>query len=118
MPGHYGTGTKKKKKKKVVKSSYLPGNNAFSKASQSLSSTVLSLFLTIARTISSASFFIADPRRKANKIGSIILSIILKIKKDREIGQPTVKLPCFNPISRILWLSDLLCIDHQASRLI
>ena len=74
-------------KRKRRKSSYLPGNSALSKASQSLSSTVLSVFLTIARTISSASFFIADPRRKANKIGSIILSIIFKIKKDREIGQ-------------------------------
>ena len=29
-----------------------------------------------------------------------------------------LRLPCFNPISRIVWLSDLLCIDHQASRLI
>ena len=78
---------RKRKKRKAVKSNYLPGNKAFSKTSQRRSSTVLSVFLTIARTISSASFFIADPRRKANKIGSIILSIIFKIKKDREIGQ-------------------------------
>ena len=103
MPGHYGTGTKKKKKKKAVKSSYLPGNNALSKASTNLSSTVLSDFFTIAFAISSKSFFNADPRRKAKMIGSIILSIIFKIKKDREMGQSnSLRLPCLNPISRII----------------
>ena len=44
--------------------------------------TVLSVFLTIARTISSASFFIADPLRKANKIGSRIFSIVFIVLLD------------------------------------
>jgi len=67
---------KRRRKRKALKSSYLPGNNALSKASQSLSSTVLSVFLTIARIISNASFLIADPLRKAKRIGSRIFSMI------------------------------------------
>ena len=78
---------RKRRRKKAVKSSYLPGNKALSKASTNLSSTVLSDFFTIAFAISSKSFFNADPRRKAKMIGSMILSIIFRIKKNREIGQ-------------------------------
>ena len=68
---------KRKRKRKALKSSYLPGNNAFSKALTNLSSTVLSVFLTIARIISNASFLIADPLRKAKRIGSMIFNIVL-----------------------------------------
>ena len=78
---------RKRRRRKAVRSSYLAGNNALSRASTNLSSTVLSDFFTIAFAISSKSFFNADPRRKAKMIGSIILSIIFEIKKDREIGQ-------------------------------
>jgi len=67
---------KRRRKRKAVKNNYRPGNNAFSKAFTNLSSTVLSVFLTIARTISSASFFIADPLKKAKRIGSRIFSMI------------------------------------------
>ena len=67
---------RKRKKRKAVKNNYLPGNKAFSNASTNLSSTVLSVFLTIARIISNASFFNADPLRKAKIIGSMIFSIV------------------------------------------
>ena len=66
---------RKKRKREQVKSNYLPGNKALSKRRHKRSSTVLSVFLTIARTISSASFFIADPLRKVKRIGSITFSI-------------------------------------------
>ena len=69
---------KKRKRRKAVKSNYLPGNKALSNISQRRSSTLLSLLDTIARTISSASFFIADPLRKAKRIGSRIFSIVNK----------------------------------------
>jgi len=70
---------RKRKKRKAVKSNYLPGNKALSNASHRRSSTVLSVFLTITRTISSASFFNAFPRRNAKRIGSMIFSIIFFI---------------------------------------
>ena len=58
---------RKRKRRKAVKSNYLPGNKALSNASHRRSSTVLSVFLTIARTISSASFFYCFPTKKRKK---------------------------------------------------